>query len=80
MPKLLKPKVVAEQLGVSPFTLLEWRRSGFGPPFLRLRGNALRYPETKLKEWISEREAHSLAEERVRGDRLTGAAEGGGFK
>jgi predicted DNA-binding transcriptional regulator AlpA len=80
MSRLLKPKAVAAQLGVSPYTLLEWRRDGFGPPFLRLRGNDLRYPEEKLKEWVSERMAHSLTEERARGDRLNGAAEDGGFK
>jgi predicted site-specific integrase-resolvase len=80
MPYLLKPSDVADRLRVSKYTLLEWRRSGFGPPFLRLRGNDLRYPETKLKEWIAERTARSLTEERARGHRLTGAAEEGGFK
>ena len=80
MSHLLRPSQVAERLGVSRYTLLEWRRSGFGPPFLRLRGNDLRYRETDLEDWVSERMAHSLAEERARGDRLNGAAEEGGFR
>ncbi|MFC1660873.1 helix-turn-helix transcriptional regulator [Gemmatimonadota bacterium] len=80
MSVLLKPAQVAQRLGVSRYTLLEWRRAGFGPPFLRLRGNDLRYPEEQLEKWISERTARSLAEERARGDRLHGAAEDGGFR
>lgn len=80
MGRLLKPAEVADRIGVSKYTLLEWRRDGFGPPFLRLRGNSLRYPESELEAWVSERTANSLTEERARGDRLHGAAEDGGFK
>lgn len=80
MGRLLKPAEVANRLRVSRYTLLEWRRVGFGPPFLRLRGNDLRYPEDDLVEWIEERKANSINEERARGDRLHGAAEEGGFK
>jgi len=80
MSVLLKPKEVARRLDVSPHTLLEWRRDGFGPPFMRLRGNDLRYPEDELETWIHDRTANSLTEERARGDRLNGAAETGGFR
>lgn len=80
MDRLLKPHEVAARLGVSKHTLLGWRRDGFGPPYLRLRGNDLRYREADLTEWIAERRAHSIAEERARGDRFNGAAEEGGFR
>ena len=80
MKKLLRPKEVADLLGISPYTLLEWRQVGFGPAFLRLRGNDLRYDEATLKEWIGSREARSIAEERARGDLYTGAAGRGSFQ
>jgi predicted site-specific integrase-resolvase len=72
--RLLKPREVAAMLGVSPYTLLEWRRVGFGPPFLRLRGNDLRYEKEALRKWVRSREARSLTEERARGTRYSGAA------
>ena len=72
MSRLLKPKEVANALGVTTFTLLEWRRAGFGPPFLRLRGNDLRYAEDALLKWIRARESDSLDEERARGFELSG--------
>ena len=72
MNRLLKPTEVAEKLGVSTYTLLEWRRVGFGPPWLRLRGNDLRYDEKALEGWVRSREARSLSEERARGRRYSG--------
>jgi len=73
--KLLKPQEVADLLGVSTYTLLEWRRSGFGPRWLRLRGNDLRYSSVAVAEFVSSREVSSLAEERAKGRRYNGAAE-----
>jgi excisionase family DNA binding protein len=77
---LLTVEEVADRLGVSKYTLYKWRKDGFGPSFLRLRGNDVRYEENDLREWIEWRKSGSLAEERARGDRLHGAAESGGFR
>lgn len=77
--KLLPVDEVCERLGLSRWTLANWRRSGFGPNYLRLRGNELRYPEDTLDEWIKDRTVSSLAEERGRGQEFPGS-EVGGFR
>ena len=74
---LLKIVEVCELLQVSDWTLASWRRSGFGPSFIRLKGNAIRYPEDSLFEWIKSREVESLAEERGRGQTFPGSEAGG---
>ena len=76
---LLKIAEVCEALRVSDWTLAAWRKSGFGPPFLRLKGNDVRYPSDKLQKWCDERTVSSLAEERGKGQRFPGS-EKGGFK
>ena len=80
MSRLLKPSEVADRLGISTHTLLEWRRNGFGPPWGRMRSNAIMYAESDLDAWWESRKVQSIAEERARGDRLHGAAESGGFR
>jgi len=74
---VLKISQVVELLQVSDWTLAGWRRTGFGPPFIRLKGNAVRYPQDSLREWIKSREVESLAEERGRGQKFPGSAAGG---
>lgn len=51
---LLTARDVADKLGVSTETVLRWTRRGTLPGF-RLPGGALRYRETELDEWLSER-------------------------
>jgi len=68
---------VVDRLKVSKWTLANWRRDGFGPPYVRLKGNDIRYPEDGLREWIEERMVHSLDEERVRGREFPGSNAGG---
>lgn len=80
MEKLHKSKKAAELLDVSKYTLQEWRRAGFGPPWIRLRGNEIRYPEDSLRAWVESRQVTSIAEERASGRKYSGAAESGGFK
>ena len=41
---LLTIQQVCEALSISHWTLANWRREGFGPPWLRLKGNDIRYP------------------------------------
>ena len=76
---LLKIAEVCELLKVSTWTLAGWRKSGFGPPFLRLKGTDIRYSSDKLQKWCDERTVSSLAEERGRGQTFPGS-ESGGFK
>ena len=80
MGRLLTPQEVADVIGVSTYTLFSWRKSGFAFPFIRLRGNSIRYSEDAVREWIEEQQVHSIAEERARGRVLSGAAESGGFR
>ena len=75
--ELLKPAGVSERLKVSEWTLANWRRCGFGPPYVRLKGNDLRYPEDGLLKWIGEREVRSLAQERFQGKEFPGSEVGG---
>ena len=75
----LKPLEVSVRLKVSEWTLANWRRCGFGPPYVRLKGNDLRFPEDGLRKWIEEREVSSLAQERGQGKEFPGS-EAGGFR
>ncbi len=56
----LKPAEAAELLRVSPATLMNWRRRGTGPRFVRI-GDAshvratILYPVDALREFLSER-------------------------
>jgi excisionase family DNA binding protein len=51
---LLTARRVAEQLGVSPETVLRWTRRG-DLPAVRLPGGAIRYREDDLDEWLAGR-------------------------
>ena len=68
---------VIDRLKVSKWTLANWRRDGFGPPYVRLKGNDVRYPEDGLWKWIEERMVNSLAEERGQGREFPGSSAGG---
>lgn len=80
MGKLLRPGEVAEIVGVSKYTLQAWRRQGYFVPWVRLRGNQVRYAEDRVREWVRAHEVSSIAEERARGRKYNGAAEDGGFR
>jgi predicted DNA-binding transcriptional regulator AlpA len=43
---------VADLIGVSPWTLLYWRRRHQGPPFVKMASHTLRYPRTELETWL----------------------------
>jgi excisionase family DNA binding protein len=51
--RLLRPKEVAEILGVPQSTLYAWRYRGDGPPAIRV-GKHLRYPAAALNEWLND--------------------------
>lgn len=47
---LVPAKTVARYLGFSERTLENWRATGFGPPFMRLR-RQVRYDAAKVRAW-----------------------------
>lgn len=56
---LLTAREVAQLLGVSSETVLRWTRDGKLPGF-RLPGGALRYRETELEGWLTERATNTM--------------------
>ncbi len=55
--QLYTPEQVASMLNVAVGTLSNWRhqrRSGddVGPPYVRINGSSIRYPEDSLKAWL----------------------------
>ena len=74
---LLVIKEIMKRLKVSKWTLANRCRDGFGPPYVRLKGNDIRYPEDGLRKWIEERTVNSLAEEREQGRKFSGSEVGG---
>ncbi len=53
--RLLRPVEAARIVGVSKDCLLRWREEKIGPPYLRLSGRVLRYPERLLGAWLADR-------------------------
>ena len=53
--RLLRVPEVVSLVGVTWTTLRRWRKVGYGPPYLRLRGERgeIRYPKSKLTEWMN---------------------------
>ena len=76
---LLKIGEVCKLLQVSPWTLAGWRKDKFGPKWLYLKGNDVRYPKDQLEKWIKDRTVSCIAEARGKGREFPGS-EKGGFK
>ncbi len=70
---LLKQEDTARMLGVSVYTLQAWRQAGFGPPFVRMRGNDVRYDLRDVEAFIEQHKSSSIAEERAKGRTYNGA-------
>jgi hypothetical protein len=51
--EFLSPLQVARIMGMSAWTLLIWRKKAFGPPFLRVTHNMIRYPRKQFAEWLA---------------------------
>ena len=52
---LMEPKEVAELLGVTEGTLVNWRTKGRGPRYIK-SGKAVKYRRAAVAEWIMEQE------------------------
>lgn len=53
---LLTPEEVAGALKVSIQTLKLWRRTGEGPPWVRLTGRTYRYRQGAVTKWLQDRD------------------------
>jgi predicted DNA-binding transcriptional regulator AlpA len=52
---LLTAENVAEQTGLSIETLAQWRSQRKGIPYVKISRNCVRYRQTDLDGWLSER-------------------------
>jgi len=55
---LLTPKQVAERLGLSVNTLIDWRWRRVGPPWTKISSKCVRYIEEELERWVLEQTQH----------------------
>ena len=49
---MLKPKSIAEKIGVTTQTLMSWRKKGTGPKWVKLSRYIIRYPEAEFNSWL----------------------------
>jgi excisionase family DNA binding protein len=54
-PRLLTAEDVAEITGLSTETLAQWRSQRRGIPFVKISRNVVRYRQSDLDAWLSER-------------------------
>ena len=52
---LLRPEDVAKMTGLSVETLAQWRSQKRGPKFVKISRNCVRYRQSDLDGWVSER-------------------------
>jgi predicted DNA-binding transcriptional regulator AlpA len=55
LPRLLTAEDIAEITGLSVETLAQWRSQRRGIPFLKISRNVVRYRQSDLDAWLSER-------------------------
>ena len=53
-PVLLDTEATAAMLGISPYTLADWRWKRLGPPWIRMSRSCVRYDLAQLKAWLTE--------------------------
>jgi excisionase family DNA binding protein len=51
--RLLNIEELSQYLGIPVTTLRDWRVDGVGPKAVKL-GRAIRYPESRVRDWIEE--------------------------
>ncbi|WP_025159306.1 helix-turn-helix transcriptional regulator [Leifsonia aquatica] len=56
LPPMVSPSALAEFLQVSIPTLARWRGNKTGPRWVRVGGQAVRYPRENVRAWLDENE------------------------
>jgi predicted DNA-binding transcriptional regulator AlpA len=62
-PEYMSTPAAAAYLDFTERTLSEWRRTGCGPRYIRVRGRSVRYSRTELDRWMREQEHASTSAE-----------------
>lgn len=62
-PILLDERAAATAIGMTPRTMQEWRRTGTGPPYVRISSRCVRYRPEDLAAWAAERVHSSTSDE-----------------
>ena len=57
---MLKPKRIAEKIGVTTQTLMSWRKKGTGPKWVKLSRYIIRYQEADFNSWLENEHNKSL--------------------
>ena len=52
--KYYKSSDVADMLDLTTQTLMSWRKKGFGPKWIKINKNTVRYPIGDFEEWMDE--------------------------
>ena len=60
--RYLKPEQASELICVSEKFLEKRRRTGDGPPFIRISRNLVRYEREKLEKWMQEQTYENTAQ------------------
>lgn len=68
LPVYLPPSKVAARLGMTEKGLFNWRKTGKGPPWVKLVGS-IRYREDYLEEWLHQQIERSVKENGKNGNR-----------
>lgn len=50
-PEYIDTDLAAYLLGISVTTLKRWRKSGVGPPFVKMEKRLVRYSISELRDW-----------------------------
>ena len=57
---MLKPKSIAEKIGVTTQTLMSWRKKGTGAKWVKLSRYIISYPEADFNSWLENEHNKSL--------------------
>lgn len=60
--ELLTPGDSCRVLGVSRQTMINWRKTGDGPPWIQVSAGVVRYRRSALESYLTERETFAKAE------------------
>lgn len=59
---LLDSEATAAMLGISPYTLEDWRWRRKRPPFIRISRSCIRYDLARLHQWLTDRTFEAIPE------------------